>query len=81
MAAGFLNVALCLCRNQPAGGYYARIAVNGKEVRRSLRTRDRAEPTCNPVDLQRQLIRTAVTTAEARSHQEGRDTDTRADDT
>src|SRR5438874_10575347 len=31
----------CLYRYRPNGKYYARFAVNGKEVRRSLRTTDR----------------------------------------
>jgi len=42
--AGFEKVGgtECLYRYLPNGKYYARFAVNGKEVRRSLGTSDRA---------------------------------------
>jgi integrase len=40
--SAFQKVGECLYRYAPTGGYYARVKVNGKEVRHSLRTTDRA---------------------------------------
>jgi integrase len=40
--SAFQNVGECLYRYSPNGVYYARFESNGKEIRRSLRTTDRA---------------------------------------
>ena len=49
----FENVGERLYRYVPTGGYYARLEVNGKEVRRSLSTTDRATAKRKLIDLQR----------------------------
>ncbi len=37
----FLKVAECLYRNESSGGYYALVKKSGKQIRRSLKTKDR----------------------------------------
>ena len=39
--AGFAKVAECLYRNQTSGTYYALVKRNGRQIRRSLKTKDR----------------------------------------
>jgi len=56
----FQKVGECLYRYLPTGGYYARLRVNGKEVRHSLRTTDRANAKRELArfkDAQRQIDR------------------------
>lgn len=54
----FEKVGECLYRYRPTGTYYARVDVNGKEHRRSLRTDDRATAKRKMGDLRRELGRT-----------------------
>jgi hypothetical protein len=51
----FDKVGECLYRYRPSGGYYARLKVNGKEIRRSLRTTDRHVAKCNLAELREEL--------------------------
>ena len=53
----FEKVGECLYRYLPTGKYYARFQVNGKELRRSLGTTDRALAKRKLADLQRSLAR------------------------
>ncbi len=53
----FEKVGECLYRYRPTGKYYARLDVNGKEVRRSLGTEDRATAKRKLGDLRRDLVR------------------------
>src|SRR5207302_11147284 len=48
----------CLYRYRPNGKYYARFAINGKEVRRSLRTTDRdfAKRELGRVQRQQEIV-------------------------
>jgi hypothetical protein len=39
--ARFLKVAECLYRNESSGGYYALVKKSSKQIRRSLKTKDR----------------------------------------
>ena len=56
----FEKVGECLYRYTPTGTYYARLQVKCKEVRRSLRTDDRATAKRKLGDLQRDLERTGA---------------------
>ncbi|OYV06404.1 MAG: hypothetical protein CFE26_06505 [Verrucomicrobiales bacterium VVV1] len=38
--AGFEKISECLHRYAATGGYYARVWISGKEIRRSLKTKD-----------------------------------------
>ncbi len=40
-SANFQKVAECLYRNESSGGYYALVKKSGKQIRRSLKTKDR----------------------------------------
>ncbi|MFT4901851.1 MAG: integrase [Lentimonas sp.] len=40
-SASFQKVAECLYRNESSGGYYALVKKSGKQIRRSLKTKDR----------------------------------------
>jgi hypothetical protein len=51
----FDKVGECLYRYRPSGGYYARVKVGGKEIRRSLRTTDRAVVKSNLAELKNEL--------------------------
>ena len=57
-AGTFEKVAECLYRYSSNGVYYARFESQGKEIRRSLRTTDRATAKRKLGDLQRDLART-----------------------
>ncbi len=56
-AGGFEKVGECLYRYASTGVYYARVKVNGKEFRRSLRTDDRALAKRKLADLRTELER------------------------
>lgn len=58
--ASFEKVGECLYRYIPTGKYYGRFEVNGREVRRSLSTTDKAPAKRKLVDLQRALTRTTA---------------------
>ena len=60
MSSPFEKVAEGLYRYGPTGTYYARIQINYKEVRRSLRTTDRATAKRKLADLHRDLERTGA---------------------
>jgi hypothetical protein len=51
----FEKVAECLYRYRPSGIYYGRIETGGKEIRRSLKTRDRKVAKINLDDLRKEL--------------------------
>jgi len=53
----FEKVGECLYRYRPTGGYYARVKKSGKEIRQSLRTRDRAVAKSNLKELHRKFDR------------------------
>ena len=56
----FEKVGECLYRYLPTGKYYARFEANGREVRRSLGTTDRALAKRKLADLQRTMARTTA---------------------
>ncbi len=58
--ASFEKAGECLYRYVPTGKYYGRFEVNGREVRRSLGTTDRALAKRKLSDLQRSLSRTTA---------------------
>lgn len=51
----FDKVGECLYRYRPSGGYYARLKIGGKEIRRSLETTDRAVAKTNLAELKQEL--------------------------
>jgi integrase len=51
----FEKVAECLYRYRPSGIYYGRIESGGKEIRRSLKTKDRKTAKSNLDDLRKEL--------------------------
>lgn len=51
----FEKVGECLYRYRPSGGYYARVKVGGKEIRRSLETKDRHVAKSNLAELKKEL--------------------------
>ena len=57
--AAFEKVGECLYRYVSTGKYYARFESNGREVRRSLGTTDRALAKRKLLDLQRATARTS----------------------
>ena len=58
-SGAFENVGECLYRYIPTGKYYARFESNGREIRRSLATTDRALAKRRLADLQRATARTS----------------------
>ena len=51
----FDKVGECLYRYRPTGAYYARVKTGGKEIRRSLKTKDRQVAKSNLSDLRAEL--------------------------
>src|ERR1035437_5402003 len=65
-SAAFEKVGECLHRHAPTGGYYARVWAKGKEIRRSLRTKDYELAKRRLRDLRNDLERIDATASNLR---------------
>ncbi len=59
----FQKVAECLYRHAPSGNYYALVKHRGKQIRRSLKTKDRKIAERKLADFRRKITRLSDTTA------------------